>query len=285
MSEFLHSTEFQDEYFAVPNWASTLSASITDSDVVATLISVTSLPDKGWIHIEDEIIFYSGIETGSIQLVGMERGIGGTSAASHSAGVTVEQKISAQGWNQLMSAVKKRKNYTLTTTQVSAGTISEQSLTGFASRARFSELVILATGGSTDFVIEFYRTDAFRGIDKIYETTSLNSIETTLDASTSGTEIPVTSTTGFFINEVAQLSGIEMFMIDDINAGVSLESADTITGSYNSGDTVVQGYRDLSGFYYEDTDWSAELHIKILNNDTSNPVTVKMEIVAEVSDE
>ena len=83
----------------------------------------------------------------------------------------------------------------------------------------------------------------------------------------------------------SNIKNMETFMIDDINTGVSLESVDVISGSYSSGNSVVQAYRDVSSFYYEDLDWTGELHIKIINNDTSSPVTVKLKVIAEVSDE
>lgn len=287
--DFEHSTDFQDYYEAQNLWSTVLTSDITASGITIPVSSVSGLSEKGWVSIETEHIFYDYINSGTNTLGSttypVVRGTDDSSAASHDAGAAVGQRINAGAFNALMTAVKKRKSYTFTSSQVSAGTISEQNITSFASRAAIRQLIVLATGGSTDFVIEFYRRDSFYGIDRLYKSTSLSSIETTLDASSSGIELPVTSTTGFFIDEFAEVNDVELFMIDDINAGVSLEAVDTISGSYSSGNTVVQGYEDISGFYYEDLDWTGEIHIKILNNDTSNPVTVKLRIVAEVSDE
>lgn len=294
--DFLNSTDFQDGYTAKNNWYTTLSSDITSGAQVIPLSSITGLSDKGWVSIDTEHIYYDYIDSGSQALGSVSypvvRGTDGSIAASHDAGASVEQRINAGAFNALMTAVKKRKEYTLYCTQVDALTSGLQDLTGFASRAMIHDLRIIANGGSTSFKVEFYQTDDFKGIERIFETTDLSSVETTIDASSSSGQknVYINSTSGFLIEELTHIttSGLtaeEFIMVEDIVAGDRLEAYDALENSYTTGDIVTLVNREQGSFYYEDLDWTGELHVKIINNDPSNPVTITLFIVAEVSDE
>lgn len=71
--------------FSVP--VDTLSAGISASDATIPLTSVTGFPSAGRIKIDSEQITYSAISGSS--LVGCTRGVGGTTAATHSSAADV----------------------------------------------------------------------------------------------------------------------------------------------------------------------------------------------------
>ena len=294
--DFLNSTDFQDYYVAKNNWYTTLASDVTSGAQVIPLSSITGLSTKGWVSIDTEHIYYDYIDSGSQSLGSVTypvvRGTDDSVAASHDAGASVEQRINAGAFNALMTAVKKRKEYTLECSQVDALSSGYENLTGFASRAMIHDLRVIATGGSTSFKIEFYQTDAFKGIERIFESIELSSISTTVDSTSSSGQknVYVTSTNGFLIDEMAYVitSGLtanEFILVEDIITGDRLEAYDDLENSYVTSDTVTLVHRQLSSFYYEDLDWTGELHVKIINNDGSNPVTITLFIVAEVSDE
>lgn len=290
MTEFNNTTEFQDNYNAYNRWSSTLSQDLTSTGTVVYLTGgVSNLPDKGWISIDYEVIFYSAKNNSLNTLTVGERGAGSNSiAAAHSSGAAVQQRVSANVINWLMMAIKKYKAYNLQLSNVAADTISEQNIAGFASRVNAHEMRIIPSSGSTDFVIELYKQDTFLGVDKVYETINMSCVQTTLDGSVSGATVPVTSTTGFLVGELGiigdlQSSG-EIFYIDDIDSGVSLEASDALSGAWTAGETVTLIYTDRN-FHYKDLDWTGELHIRVINYDASNPVTIDLQILAEVSDE
>lgn len=71
--------------FSVP--VDTISAGISASDATIPLTSVTGFPSSGRIKIDSEQITYSAISGSS--LVGCTRGVGGTTAATHSSAADV----------------------------------------------------------------------------------------------------------------------------------------------------------------------------------------------------
>jgi hypothetical protein len=77
-------------YNASPIWT-TLSANITNSDVVIPLLDVTGFPAAGTIRIAEEIITYTGI-AGST-LTGCTRGTSGTTALLHRSGCYLEKYV------------------------------------------------------------------------------------------------------------------------------------------------------------------------------------------------
>lgn len=289
MSEFANTTEFQDNYSAYNRWSATLVQDLSATGSTVYLSTVTGLPAKGWISIDYEVIFYTSVNPTLKTVAVGERGAGTNSdAAAHVAGATVQQRVSANVINWLMLAIKKYKEYNLQCTNVAADTIEEQDITSFASRAHIHELRIIPSSGSTNFVIELYKRDTFLGVDKLYESISLNCVQTVTDGAISGTYVPVTTTTGFLVGELAiigdlQSSG-EIFYIDDIDSGVKLIATDNIAGSWAVGSIVTLIYTDRD-INYKDLDWTGELHIKILNYDAASPVTIDLQILAEVSDE
>jgi len=294
--DFSNSTDFQDYYTAKNNWYTTLSSDVTSGAEIIPLASIGGLSSKGWISIDTEHIYYDYIDSGSQSLGSVSypvtRGTDESVAASHDAGASVEQRINAGAFNALMTAVKKRKEYTLYCTQVAADTISDQDLTGFASRALIHDLRIIATDGSTSFKVEFFRTDAFQGKEKLFETIPLSSIESALDASSGSGQknVYVTSTAGFLIDELVHInnSGVgseEFAMVEDVIAGDRLEVYDNLENTYSTSYNAVLVHREMNDFYYEDLDWTGELHVRITNYDAATPVTLTLFIIAESSDE
>ncbi len=294
--DFINSTDFQDYYIAKNNWYTSLSGDITSGAEIVPLASISGLSPKGWVSIDTEHIYYDYIDSGS-QTLGnvtypVTRGTDDSIASSHDAGAVVEQRINAGAFNALMTAVKKRKEYSLTCAEVVASGISDQDLTGFVSRALVHDLRIMATGGSTAFKIELYQTDAFKGKERIFETIELSSVESALDASSGSGQknIYVTTTSGFLIDEMAYITDEdtgpdEFAMVEDIVLNDRLEAYDNLENTYNTSYKAVLVHREQDSFYYEDLDWTGELHIRIINLDASNPVTINLFIVAEISDE
>jgi len=293
---FNNSTEFQDNYVPINKLTTTLTADIDDLVTIIAVTDVTGFPDMGWFSIDDEVFFYNEKTDGSNTFGSAQnpvvRGVNNTNNAAHSAGSYTTQRINAETFIELMGAIKKRKDTTVVAASVAADTISDQNLTGFYSRADMNELRIIAKGGSTDFTVELYRKDTFLGVDKIYSTTHLSTVESTLDQDSNAAQksVYITSTTGFLIGELAALdddnSSREFILIDDIVAGDSLVSPDNLVDSFtvtqNAQATLV--YRDQAKFYYEDLDWTGELHARISNYDSANPVQIDFNIIAEVSD-
>ena len=290
---FANSTEFQDYYGARNRWSTQLAQDLPSSGTVMYVTSVADLPDKGYVSINFEVIFYGSVNAGNNSLGSLQRAMGYNSvAATHAAGSQVQQRISDVAFNSLMTAVKKRKQYQLTSSQVAALATSSQNITGFASRARIAEMSFTASGGSEDFVVELYRRDTFKGADRIYKTVNLNGVETVTDQLSSGTTVYVTSTSGFLIDNLVAIGDLftsggvwEFAMVSDIASGDYLTLTDALTNSYASGKAVRLVHRDQDEFYYEDLDWTGELHIRIINNDALNPVRLFINIIAEVSDE
>jgi hypothetical protein len=294
--DFINSTDFQDYYEAQNNWNTSLSSDVTSGAQVIPLASISGLSTKGWVSIDTEHIYYDYIDSGSQSLGSVTypvtRGTDGSVAASHDAGAGVEQRINAGAFNALMTAVKKRKEYTLYCTQVAADTISDQNITGFASRALIHDLRIIATDGSSSFKVEFFKTDAFKGKDRLFETIELSSVESALDATSSSGQqnVYVTSTAGFLIDELVHInnSGVgseEFAMVEDVVAGDRLEVYDNLENTYNTDYNAVLVHREMNDFYYEDLDWTGELHVRITNYDASSPVTLTLFIIAESTDE
>jgi hypothetical protein len=293
---FTNSTDFQDYYVAQNNWNTTLASDITSGAQIIPLSSISGLSEKGWVSVDVEHIYYDYIDSGSQSLGSatypVTRGTDDSIAASHDAGAGVEQRINAGAFNALMTAVKKRKEYSLYCSQVAASSSSDQNLTGFVSRAHIHDFRIIATGGSTSFKVELYKTDAFNGKDRVFQTIDLSSISSVLDASSASGQqnVYVTSTSGFLIEELVHItnSGLaqeEFIMVEDIVVGDRLEAYDNLENTYDTSYWATLVNRESNSFYYEDLDWTGELHIRIINSDASNPVTVSLFIIAEVSDE
>lgn len=294
--DFNNSTDFQDNYTAKNNWYSSLSSDISSGIQIIPLASISGLSPKGWISIDTEHIYYDYIDSGS-QALGnitypVTRGTDDSTANSHDAGAVVEQRINAGAFNALMTAVKKRKEYNLSCTEVTASGISDQDLTGFVSRALIHDFRVIATGGSTAFEIELYQTDAFKGKERLFETIELSSVESDLDANSGSGQknIYVVNTSGFLIDEMAYITdestgSDEFAMVEDIVLNDRLEAYDNLENTYDTSYKAVLVHREQDTFYYEDLDWTAELHIRIINLDPSNPVTINLFIAAEVSDE
>jgi hypothetical protein len=294
--DFTNSTDFQDYYEAQNNWNTTLSSDITSGAQIIPLSSVSGLSTKGWVSVDTEHIYYDYIDSGS-QALGdgsnpVTRGTDDSVAASHDAGAGVEQRINAGAFNALMTAVKKRKEYNFSCTQVVASGISDQNITGFVSRAQIHDFRIMATDGSTGFKVELYQTDAFKGKERIFETIELSSIESAIDTTSSSGQknIYIASTTGFLVDEMAYITDEdtgpdEFAMVEDIVVGDRLEAYDNLENTYDTSYKAVLVHREQNSFYYEDLDWTGELHIRIINLDGSNTLTLNLFIVAEVSDE
>jgi hypothetical protein len=293
--DFTNSTDFQDYYEAQNNWNTTLSSDVTSGAQIIPLASISGLSTKGWISIDTEHIFYDYIDSGS-QALGsstypVTRGTDDSTATSHDAGAGVEQRINAGAFNALMTAVKKRREYSLACAQVPASTTSDQNLTGFVSRASIHDFRIMATDGSTNFKIELYQTDLFKGKERLFETLQLSGVESDLDLSSGVGQknIYITSTVGFSTEEMVYITDEdtgpdEFAMIETVVVGDRLEAYDNLENTYDTSYKAV-GVRREQNFYYEDLDWTAELHIRIINLDISNPVTINLFIIADISDE
>ncbi|MHA2093019.1 MAG: hypothetical protein ACW98F_00050 [Candidatus Hodarchaeales archaeon] len=285
--DFENSTDFQDKYDAAHYFQTTLTGTITSGAQSITLGSASGLPTKGWINIELEQIYYETI-AGNV-LSNLTRGADGTTAASHDNGTIVEQRINSAAFNNLMCAVKKRRNLAVEATTVGSGAESSQSLTGFASRARIGEFRVVSWSGSQDFTVGLYRKDTFRGEDRLWQSISLNTVQSVTTGTATGTLVPVLDNTNFIIDEVAYISdtiysGGEYFLIANVS-GNELRASDNLSTSYSADAFVTMAHRDQDEFYYEDLDWSNELHVKIDNNDTINNVKIWFDVIAEVSDE
>ena len=292
---FNNSTDFQDNYIPINNLYTKLT---DDIDNVATVIPVEStsgFPPKGWISIGTEAIFYDFMTSTSFGDSNnpVERGADGTTAASHSKDNRVSQRINSAVFHEIMKSVKKRREYILSATEVTAGIIDPQNIDGFASRVRSAELRLIATGGSQNFYVEFYRNSLFKAIDRTYKTITLTTVEDVLSQDTSAGD-------GFlYVNDSSQFTVDEMVVIGDFPDGTyeyavikEIDDAankitffDPLANSYVAAQSIIQVNRDQTEFYYEDLDWLAQLHTRIVNNDTTNPVTVHFHFIAEVSDE
>lgn len=293
--DFNNSTDFQDYYEAQNNWNTTLSSDVTSGAQIISLASISGLSTKGWVSVDTEHIYYDYIDSGS-QALGsvtypVTRGTDDSVAASHDAGAGVEQRINAGAFNALMTAVKKRKEYSLSCAQVSADTVSDQNITGFVSRALIHDFRIMATDGSEAFKIELYQTDLFKGKERLFETLQLSGVESDVDLSSGSGQknIYITSTVGFSTEEMVYITDEstgpdEFAMVESIVPGDRLEAYDNLENTYDTNYKAV-GINREQNFYYEDLDWTGELHIRIINLDISNPVTINLFIVAEVSDE
>ncbi len=293
--DFTHSTDFQDYYTAKNNWNTSLTSDITSGAQIIPLSSISNLSAKGWISVDTEHIYYDFIDSGS-QALGdgsnpVTRGTDGSVAASHDAGAGVEQRINAGAFNALMTTVKKRKEYSLSCAQVAADTVDDQDISGFVSRALIHDFRIIATDGSEAFKIELYSTDLFKGKERLFETLQLSGTESDVDSSSSSGQknIYITSTVGFSTEEMVYITDEdtgpdEFAMVESIVAGDRLEAYDNLENTYDTSYKAVAVNREQN-FYYEDLDWTAELHIRIINLDLSNPVTINLFIIAEVSDE
>jgi hypothetical protein len=293
--DFTNSTDFQDYYEAQNNWNTTLSSDVTSGAQIIPLASISGLSTKGWVSVDTEHIYYDYIDSGSQSLGNgtypVTRGTDDSVPATHDAGAGVEQRINAGAFNALMTAVKKRKEYSLSCTQVSADTVSDQDITGFVSRALIHDFRIIATDGSEAFKIELYQTDLFKGKERLFETLQLSGVESDVDTSSGSGQknIYITSTVGFSTEEMVYITDEdtgpdEFAMIENIVPGDRLEAYDNLENTYDTNYKAV-GVNREQNFYYEDLDWTAELHIRIINLDISNPVTINLFIIAEVSDE
>ncbi len=293
--DFMHSTDFQDYYTAKNNWNTSLTSDITSGAQIIPLSSISNLSTKGWISVDTEHIYYDYIDSGS-QALGdgahpVIRGADDSIAASHDVGAGVEQRINAGAFNALMTAVKKRKEYSLSCAQVAADTVDDQDITGFVSRGLIHDFRIIATDGSEAFKIELYSTDLFKGKERLFETLQLSGTESDIDSSSGSGQknIYITSTDGFSTEEMVYITDEdtgpdEFAMVESVVAGDRLEAYDNLENTYDTSYKAVAVNREQN-FYYEDLDWTAELHIRIINLDLSNPVTINLFIIAEVSDE
>lgn len=91
------------------SWTTTLVNSISDTDTIIAVASVTGLhPAGGVLSIGDEVIHYLSINIYAAYplLLGCTRGYDGTLAATHGSGVAVEARIVAAHHNRLVDAVR-----------------------------------------------------------------------------------------------------------------------------------------------------------------------------------
>ena len=93
---------------------STINGSITNTDVTIVLTTATNLPAGGGILVIDrvnssgtstptvrEYISYTGISTNTV--TGVTRGVGGSTAQSHSSGAIIEEVLSVTHWLDLLA--------------------------------------------------------------------------------------------------------------------------------------------------------------------------------------
>ena len=82
----------------------TLATALTDTTgVVVVLTDSSAFPSSGTIQIDNEFISYTNNNTTSNTLSGGARGVNGTTAATHSSGVTVTNITSYAGWGSASS--------------------------------------------------------------------------------------------------------------------------------------------------------------------------------------
>jgi hypothetical protein len=92
-------------FVAVNGLQTTLASPATNSDTTLTLVSTTGFPATGYVTVDNnEVVLYSGVS--GAQLTGCTRGADGTTALSHSTGVTVGLTVVAAHHNLLKDEVK-----------------------------------------------------------------------------------------------------------------------------------------------------------------------------------
>ena len=85
--------------------ASTLSAQLVAAATTMSVASAAVFATTGAVTVENEIIYYTGRNTGANTLTGLVRGREGTADATHASGVAVEQRITARYLSVLRDAV------------------------------------------------------------------------------------------------------------------------------------------------------------------------------------
>jgi hypothetical protein len=290
-------TDFLENYRAYNNWQTTLQTSIDESVTVIKLSSISGLPPKGYVSIDQEHIFYESINTLTNELTGCQRGVDNSIAASHSAGTIVQHRILAAAFNNMILALPKRRRKTITANQVTAASVSEQNIVGFAGRAWVSDIRIAASGGSTNFSVELFERDSFRTIDMAFSKSGLSSVETTLSANANANDtiINVSNDPGFSTDQIVVIGDItgtyEEAKIKNINA-TSIELYDALNGSWSAGATVLGTYQFKEPFVLEDKDYleddqvtTKELHVRIINNDVLYPVITYFIIIGDMTED
>ena len=97
-----------DLLVAVNNWGATVMVGVTSGNTEISLSTVTGLQTaKGLVAVEDELIYYAGLDTVSNppRLIGCVRGFDGTTAAAHGAGVRAEIRWVAAHHNYVVGAL------------------------------------------------------------------------------------------------------------------------------------------------------------------------------------
>jgi hypothetical protein len=81
---------------------------------------------------------------------------------------------------------------------------------------------VVSWSGSQDFTVGLYRKDTFRGEDRLWQSISLNTVQSVTTGTATGTLVPVLDNTNFIIDEVAYISdtiysGGEYFLIANVS--------------------------------------------------------------------
>jgi len=93
-----------DSLFRITDAArTTLASSVNSSATTMTVAGTTTFPDSGSIKVEEEIIYYTS--KNATQFLGLVRGAGGSTAASHAAGLIIRAPILAVHHNTLADAI------------------------------------------------------------------------------------------------------------------------------------------------------------------------------------
>lgn len=130
------------------NARSTLTNSITSGSTAIDVTSTSTFPATGSIVIDNEIIYYTSKT--STQFSGLMRGAVGTTAASHTAGVSVRSPILAVHHNKIVdSIVATQTKIGSGSSTPTSGTILSGSGTGTSAWSSTPSLTRLTLNGAT----------------------------------------------------------------------------------------------------------------------------------------
>jgi len=90
-------------FVAANNFGTLLTSTITNLTTNITLDSVVGLPPSGFVTIENEVVYYPSISGNTLQ--SCDRGVDGTTAVGHNAGVAISHYVIAIHHNRLKDAV------------------------------------------------------------------------------------------------------------------------------------------------------------------------------------